>query len=109
VGAPAGARRARQARPPDRCVHGWQILHSAGIDAAPRRAGPTWKQFVTAQARGMIAVDLVHLDTVLLRRLYALIVIEHATRRVYLADITANPDGAWTARAARNFLMAAAA
>jgi putative transposase len=44
-------------------------------------------------------------DTVLLRRLYALIVIEHGTRRVHLAGITANPDGGWTAQAARNFLM----
>ncbi len=45
------------------------------------------------------------MDTVLLRRLYALIVIEHWTRRAYLAGITANPDGGWTAQAARNFLM----
>ena len=46
----------------------WQILHDAGIDPAPRRAGPTWKQFLTAQARGIIAADFVHVDTVLLRR-----------------------------------------
>ena len=64
---------------------------------APRRSGPTWKQFLTAQARGILAVDFVHVDTVLLRRIYALIVIEHGTRRVHLAGITANPDGAWTA------------
>ena len=83
----------------------WQILHDAGIDPAPRRAGPTWKQFLTAQARGIIAVDFVHVDTVLLRRVYALIVIEHGTRRVHLAGITAHPDGAWTTQAARNFLM----
>jgi putative transposase len=83
----------------------WQILHAAGIDPAPRRTGPTWKQFLTAQARGILAADFVHVDTVLLRRLYALIVIEHGTRRVHLAGITANPDSAWTTQAARNFLM----
>ena len=83
----------------------WQILHAAGIDPAPRRSGPTWKQFLTAQALGILAVNFVHVDTVLLRRIYALIVIEHSTRRVHLAGITANPDGAWTTQAARNFLM----
>jgi putative transposase len=83
----------------------WQILHDAGIGPAPRRTGPTWKQFLTAQARGILAADFVHVDTVLLRRLYALIVIEHGTRRVHLADITARPDGAWTTQAARNVLM----
>ena len=46
-----------------------------------------------------------HVDTVLLRRVYALIVIEHGTRRAHLAGITAHPDGAWTTQAARNFLM----
>jgi len=71
----------------------------------PRRTSPTWKQFLTAQARGILAADFVHVDTVLLRRIYPLIVIEHGTRRVHLAGITANPDGAWTAQAARNFLI----
>jgi putative transposase len=83
----------------------WQILHDAGIGPAPRRTGPTWNQFLTAQARGILAADFVHVDTVLLRRVYALIVIEHGTRRVHLAGITAHPDGAWTTQAARNFLM----
>ena len=46
-----------------------------------------------------------HVDTVLLRRVCALIVIEHGTRQTHLAGITANPDGAWTTQAARNFLM----
>ena len=83
----------------------WQILHDAGIDPAPRRTGPTWKQFLTAQAHGIIAADFVYVDTVLLRRLYALIIIKHGTRRVHLAGVTAHPDGAWTTQAARNFLM----
>jgi len=83
----------------------WQILHDAGIDPAPRRARPAWKQFLTAQARGILAADFVHAGTVLVRRIYALIVIEHGTRRAHLAGITANPDAAWTTQAARNFLM----
>ncbi|MGO9219373.1 MAG: integrase core domain-containing protein [Streptosporangiaceae bacterium] len=83
----------------------WQILHDAGIDPAPRRLGPTWKQFLTAQARGMLAAGFVHVDTVLLRRVYTLIVIEHGSRRVHLAGITSNPGGAWTTQAARHFLM----
>src|SRR5713101_8275612 len=83
----------------------WQILHDAGIEPAPRRTGPTWKQFLNAQARGILAADFVHVDTVLLRRIYALIIVEHGTRRAHLAGITAFPDGAWTTQAARNFLM----
>ena len=67
----------------------WQILHDAGIDPAPRHRGPTWKQFLTAQARGILVADFVHAGTVLLRRIYALIIIEHGTRRVHLAGITA--------------------
>jgi putative transposase len=69
----------------------WQILHAAGIDPAARRTGPTWKQFLTTRARGILAAGIAHVDTVLLRRLYALIAIEHGTRRVHLAGITANP------------------
>ena len=79
----------------------WQILHSAGIGPTSRRSGPTWKQFLTAQARGILAADFVHVDTVLLRRLYALIVIEHGTRRVHLA---ASPPTR-TTHAASNVLM----
>jgi transposase InsO family protein len=83
----------------------WQILHDAGIDPAPRRTGPAWKQFLTAQARGVIAAGFVHVDTVLLRRPYALVIIEHGTRRAHLAGITTHPDGTRATQAARNFLM----
>ena len=71
----------------------WQILHDAGIDPASRRTGPTWKQFLTVQARGILAADFVHVDTVLLRRLYALIVIEHDTRKT--ASRRSTCSGRW--------------
>jgi putative transposase len=83
----------------------WKILTTAGIDPAPLRSGPTWRQFLAAQAHAILAVDFAHVDTVLLRRLYVLIVIEHGRRRVHLARITAHPSGAWVTRQARNLLM----
>jgi hypothetical protein len=83
----------------------WQILHDAGIDPAPRRSGPSWRQFLTAQAKAVLAVDFVHVDTVFLRRIYALIAVEHGSRRVHLLGVTTHPTGAWTTQAARNLLM----
>jgi putative transposase len=83
----------------------WKILKTVGIEPAPQRSGPTWKQFVTAQAHAILAVDFAHADTVFLRRLYVLIMIEHASRRVHIAGITAHPTGAWVTQQARNLLM----
>ena len=83
----------------------WAILKAAGLDPAPRRTGPTWGQFLAAQAQAILAVDFAHVDTVFLRRLYVLVVIEHETRRAHIAGITAHPTGAWVAQQARNLLM----
>ena len=73
----------------------WTILKSARIDPAPRRSGPTWRQFLSAQARAILAIDFAHVDTVFLRCLYILLVIEHGRRRVHLAGITSHPTGDW--------------
>jgi putative transposase len=83
----------------------WEILHAAGIDPAPRRAGPTWREFLAAQAHAIIACDFLVAETVLLRRLYVLVFIEHGTRRLHLAGVTAHPTGAWAVQQARNLAM----
>ena len=83
----------------------WEILRAAGIDPAPRRAGPTWRQFLHAQAAGIGAVDFLHVDTVLLRRLYVLIFIEHGTRRMQVGGVTSHPTGEQTVQAGPQALL----
>src|SRR5256884_8558648 len=80
----------------------WEVLRAAGIDPAPRRSGPTWRQFLRAQAAGILAVDFLHVDTVLFRRGNVLVFIEHDNRRMHLRAVTSSPTGERTGQRARH-------
>jgi putative transposase len=92
-------------RPPHRRLHRVANLARRRHRPGPRRSGPIWRQFLTAQAKAVLAVDFVHVDTAVLRRIYALIAVEHRSRRAHLLGVTAHPTEAWTTQAARNLLM----
>ena len=82
----------------------WLILTKAGVGPVPRREGPTWTEFLTAQAKGILACYFLHVDTVGLTRIYVLFLMEIATRRVHLLGATTNPTGQWVAQQARNLM-----
>ena len=80
-------------------------LRRHGLDPAPRRAITTWRSFLRDQAAGIVACDFFTVESIWLRRLYVLFFIELDTRRVHVAGVTANPDGAWVTQQARNLLL----
>jgi putative transposase len=79
-----------------------RLLARAGLGPAPRGSGPGWREFLRAQAASIIACDFFTVESVLLRRYYALFFIAHASRRVWLAGCSSNPTGAWVTQQARN-------
>jgi putative transposase len=83
-----------------------RLLRHRRVPPAPERDQTTWRRFLAAHAATALACDFAHVDcAVTLKRVYVFFVIELETRYVHVLGVTANPDGAWTAQCARNFLM----
>src|SRR5215217_8583647 len=85
------------------------VLLGNGLRPAPRRASVTWRAFLRAQATTILATDFFTVETVGLKTLYVLFIIELGTRRVRLAGVTDHPNGPWVVQRAREFSMRRAA
>jgi len=79
-----------------------KLLRRNRIGPAPLRSRPTWKAFLRAQASTIVLTDFLSVDTVLLKRLYVLLYMELATRRVIWFPVTDRPDAQWVSQQARN-------
>jgi putative transposase len=71
---------------PKRLDHGWHR----------RVPSQRWQTFVHNHAQALVACDFCVVVTATFRLLYVFVVMEHATRRILLANATAHPTARWT-------------
>src|SRR5713226_8710018 len=79
-----------------------KLLRRNRIGPAPQSSRLSWKAFLRAQASAIVLTDFLSVDTVLLKRLYVLLYMELATRRVIWFAVTEHPDALWVSQQARN-------
>ena len=79
-----------------------KLLRRHQVGPAPLRSRLTWKAFLRAQASAIVLTDFLSVDTVFLKRLYVLLYMELASRRVIWFAVTDRPDAAWVTQQARN-------
>jgi putative transposase len=84
-----------------------EVAVVGALGQVPRGAGTVRRggSSRTRRPTEILAVDFLHVDTVLLNRLYMLIFIGHGPRRMHLGGVTALPTGDWTVQQARNLAM----
>jgi hypothetical protein len=80
------------------------ILRRAGLGPAPRRDSPTWRQFLAAQAKGIVACDFFSVETVFLKTCTCWCSCTSG-RAGSGIGVSANPDGTWVTQQARNLMM----
>ena len=80
-----------------------RVLRRSGLGPAPR-GGQTWAEFLRSQAHSVLATDFFTVDTVSLKQLYVLFVVELSTRQVHILGVTDHPTGAFVTQVARNFV-----